>query len=238
MPTGPEHDKAADQAYDTTDGRADSAPGAPVNRPSEPGQAPSRRHGRNVRPDPPRAPRGGQRGRRAVPPRRGRVRADRPAVAEDPPHGLAGRGPLSDDGHRDRREPAVLRQPHRHRPRRPHLHHRTPCATCARSTPTRTSSSSPAPTRSARSSPGATPRNCSPSRTSSGSPGPGTPWPTRACPRAVSRSSRSPPWPSPPQTAVRESPRATPSGTWCRTVWCATSTSGAVPRRVSREGHR
>jgi nicotinate-nucleotide adenylyltransferase len=38
MPTGPEHDKAADQAHDTTDGRSDSASGAPGNRPSEPGR--------------------------------------------------------------------------------------------------------------------------------------------------------------------------------------------------------
>ncbi|MER6160406.1 nicotinate-nucleotide adenylyltransferase [Streptomyces sp. NPDC001868] len=38
MPTGPEHDKAADQAHDTTDGRADSASGAPGNRPSAPGR--------------------------------------------------------------------------------------------------------------------------------------------------------------------------------------------------------
>ena len=38
MPTGPEPDKAADQANDTTDGRADSASGAPGNRPSEPGR--------------------------------------------------------------------------------------------------------------------------------------------------------------------------------------------------------
>ncbi|MFF6779925.1 nicotinate-nucleotide adenylyltransferase [Streptomyces sp. NPDC012510] len=36
MPTGPEHDKAKDQAHDTTDGRADSTAGAPGNRPSEP----------------------------------------------------------------------------------------------------------------------------------------------------------------------------------------------------------
>ncbi|KFG09844.1 MULTISPECIES: nicotinate-nucleotide adenylyltransferase [Streptomyces] len=38
MPTGPEHDKAADQAHDTADGRAGSAPGAPGNRPSAPGR--------------------------------------------------------------------------------------------------------------------------------------------------------------------------------------------------------
>lgn len=38
MPTGPEHDKAADQAYDTTDGQAEGALGAPGNRPSEPGR--------------------------------------------------------------------------------------------------------------------------------------------------------------------------------------------------------
>lgn len=38
MPTGPEPDKAADQANDTTDGQADSASGAPGNRPSEPGR--------------------------------------------------------------------------------------------------------------------------------------------------------------------------------------------------------
>ena len=36
----------------------------------------------------------------------------------------AGRGPLPDDGGRHRLQPAVLRQPGRHRPRRPHLHHR------------------------------------------------------------------------------------------------------------------
>ncbi|MFE7767480.1 nicotinate-nucleotide adenylyltransferase [Streptomyces sp. NPDC057438] len=38
MPTGPEHDKAADQAHDTADGRAGKASGAPGNRPSEPGR--------------------------------------------------------------------------------------------------------------------------------------------------------------------------------------------------------
>ena len=47
------------------------------------------------------------------------------------------------------------------------------------------------------------------------------------CPRAASRSSRFPRWPSRPPTAVRGSPRATRSGTWCRTVWCATSTSAS-----------
>ncbi|QFR02544.1 nicotinate-nucleotide adenylyltransferase [Streptomyces phaeolivaceus] len=38
MPTGPEHDKAAGQAHDTTDGRGDSVSGAPGNRPSEHGR--------------------------------------------------------------------------------------------------------------------------------------------------------------------------------------------------------
>lgn len=35
-PTGPEHDKAKDQAHDTTDGGADNTAGAPGNNPSEP----------------------------------------------------------------------------------------------------------------------------------------------------------------------------------------------------------
>ncbi|MEV6379388.1 nicotinate-nucleotide adenylyltransferase [Streptomyces sp. NPDC051773] len=38
MPTGPELDRAADQANDTTDGRADSASAAPGNRRSQPGR--------------------------------------------------------------------------------------------------------------------------------------------------------------------------------------------------------
>lgn len=38
MPTGPELDRAADQAHDTTDGRADSASAAPGNRRSQPGR--------------------------------------------------------------------------------------------------------------------------------------------------------------------------------------------------------
>ncbi|WP_373420851.1 nicotinate-nucleotide adenylyltransferase [Streptomyces scabiei] len=38
MPTGPEHDKAADQAYDTPDGQAEGASGAQGYRPSEPGR--------------------------------------------------------------------------------------------------------------------------------------------------------------------------------------------------------
>ncbi|MDX2598677.1 nicotinate-nucleotide adenylyltransferase [Streptomyces caniscabiei] len=38
MPTGPELDRAADQANDTADGRADSASAAPGNRRSQPGR--------------------------------------------------------------------------------------------------------------------------------------------------------------------------------------------------------
>lgn len=38
MPTGPELDRAADQAHDTTDGRADSASAAPGKRRSQPGR--------------------------------------------------------------------------------------------------------------------------------------------------------------------------------------------------------
>lgn len=55
-------------------------------------------------------------------------------------------------------------------------------------------------------------------------------------PEGESPSWRFPPWPSPPRTAVRGSPRGSRSGTWCRTVWCATSTSASCtaanePRR-------
>ena len=49
-------------------------------------------------------------------------------------HGQPGRGPLPDDGHRDRVQPAVPGQPGRHRPRRARPTPSTPCATCARST--------------------------------------------------------------------------------------------------------
>ncbi|UUU33960.1 nicotinate-nucleotide adenylyltransferase [Streptomyces sp. CA-210063] len=38
LPTGPEQDKAKDQAHDTTGGRADSTAGIPGSRPSEPGR--------------------------------------------------------------------------------------------------------------------------------------------------------------------------------------------------------
>ena len=58
--------------------------------------------------------------------RRGRVRADRPAVAEGRPVGQPGRGPVPHDGGRDRLEPALLGQPHGHRPARPDVHRRHP----------------------------------------------------------------------------------------------------------------
>ena len=80
--------------------------------------------GRDVRPDPPRAPRGRERGRRALRARRGRLRAHRPALAEERPAGEPGRGPLPDDGHRHGLQPAVLGQPGGHRPGRTHLHDR------------------------------------------------------------------------------------------------------------------
>ena len=48
----------------------------------------------------------------------------RVTLAEDRARGLAGRGPLSDDGDRDRVEPTVLGQPGRHRPRGPDIHRR------------------------------------------------------------------------------------------------------------------
>ena len=48
--------------------------------------------------------------------------------------GHPGRGPLPDDGHRDRLEPALPRQPGRHRPGRAPPTPSTPCVTCARST--------------------------------------------------------------------------------------------------------
>ncbi len=49
--------------------------------------------------------------------RRGGVRPDRAAVAEGTTSSQRGRGPLPDDGHRDGLQPAVPRQPGRHRPR-------------------------------------------------------------------------------------------------------------------------
>ena len=55
----------------------------------------------------------------AVRPRRGRLRPDRSAVAEGPRDRVTGRGPLPHDGDRDRVQPAVHRQPGRHRPQGP-----------------------------------------------------------------------------------------------------------------------
>ena len=133
-----------------------------------------RRHGWDVRPDPPRSPRGRQRGRSrgssstrssSCPPvSRGR----RPTREVTP-----GRGPLPHDRHRDGLQPAVHRQPGRHRPRRPDLHDRHPARPARASGPTPSCSSSPVPTRWPRSCRGRTPRSCSSWRTSSGSPGPG-----------------------------------------------------------------
>lgn len=55
-------------------------------------------------------------------------------------------------------------------------------------------------------------------------------------PEGASPSWRFPRWRSPPRTAARGSPRGIRSGTWCRTVWSATSTSASCtaanePRR-------
>ena len=131
------------------------------------GRRPSRDHGWHVRPHPPWPPRRRQRGRRPVRAGRGRVRADRPAVAEDRARGQPARGPLPDDGHRHRVQPAVHGQPGRHRPRRPDVHDRHPQRPAPASGPTPSCSSSPAPTRWPRSSAGATTSSCSTWRTSS-----------------------------------------------------------------------
>ena len=70
----------------------------------------------------------------------------------------SGRGPLPDDGHRDRVQPPVRRQPRRHRPGRPDLHGRHAAGPLASCTGRRRScSSSPAPTRWRRSCRGRTP---------------------------------------------------------------------------------
>ena len=77
-------------------------------------------------PDPSRPPCRGQRGRRQVRPRRGRLRPDRPAVAEVEQEGQRGRAPLPDDRHRHGLEPAVHREPGGRGPAGPDLHHRHP----------------------------------------------------------------------------------------------------------------
>ena len=137
------------------------------------GPTPGRRHGRHVRPDPPRPPGRGLRGAGLVRPRRGRVRAHRAAVAEGGPAGLARRAPLPDDGGGHRRQPAVPGLPRRHRPRPGRPTPSTRCATSAPSTRTPISTSSPAPTPSPTSSAGATPPTCSTWPTSSGCTRPG-----------------------------------------------------------------
>ena len=82
---------------------------------------------------------------------------DRAAVAEGRLRGEHGRGPVPDDGHRDRVEPAVPREPGRHRPGRSDVHSGHPAGPARRSTARRsTCSSSPAPTRWTRSCPGRT----------------------------------------------------------------------------------
>ena len=79
------------------------------------------------------------------------------AVAEGGRAGQPGRGPLPDDGHRHRLQPALPGQPGRHRPRRPDLHRRHAARPARTSTARRRScSSSPARTRWSRSSPGRT----------------------------------------------------------------------------------
>src|SRR5579875_3705595 len=60
--------------------------------------APARRDGRHVRPDPPRPPGRRQRGRAHVRAGRGGLRAHRPAVPEGGAVGFARRGPVPDDG--------------------------------------------------------------------------------------------------------------------------------------------
>ena len=88
-----------------------------------------------------------------------RSSSSRPASpGRRPTRGHARRGPLPDDGHRDGVQPALLGEPDRHRPRRADVHRRHP-ARPARGAADRTGTctSSPAPTPSPRSSPGATP---------------------------------------------------------------------------------
>ena len=159
--------------------------------------------GRDLRPHPPRSPRGRQRGADAVRPRRGRLRPDRGSRGRRTTATvIAGRAPLPHDRHRDRLQPALHRQPRRHRPGRADLHDRHPARPAARSARTPSCSSSPAPTRWPRSCRGRTSTSCWTSPTSSASPGPGTSCPTAACPRTGSRCRRCPPWRSAPPTAA------------------------------------
>ena len=82
--------------------------------------------------------------------RRGRVRPHRSALAEARPRRDPRRGPLPHDRHRDRRRPALPREPGRRRPRRPDVHRRHAARPARRATPPTASrpscSSSPAPT--------------------------------------------------------------------------------------------
>ncbi len=124
-------------------------------------------------------------------------------------------------------QPAVLGQPHRHRPRRPDVHHDTlrdlralnpdadlffiTGADALAQILTWRDADELFSLRAL--------HRCHPARSHADRPG--------AARRAVSRSSRFPRWPSRPRTAARGSPRATRSGIWCRTAWCATSTSAS-----------
>ena len=140
--------------------------------------------------------------------------------------GQPARGPLPDDGHRDRLQPAVLGQPRRHRPRRPDVHDRHPAR------PARAATGRRAVLHHRR-------RRAGPDRQLAGrraavraralhrrDPARLRPAPTRTCPRGGSAWSRCRRWRSAPPTAATGSPRACRSGTSCPTAWCSTSRSG------------
>ena len=139
-----------------------------------------------------------------------------------------GRGPVPDDGHRDRVEPTVRGQPGGHRPGRTDLHRRHAPRPAPRCTARRPScSSSPAPTRWTRSCRGRMPTGSSSWRTSSASPGPGfdlsddhLPEDTVSLLRGAGDGDLVDGVPGAGRAPVIR------SGTWCRTVSCSTSLSG------------